>query len=87
LSATWVRDSRGGNSRILRTNPVPGLVETEGQHAAGIPDSDFRKTTEAQTPLGRIGQPGDIAPAVVFLASADSVWITGETLYSSGGLR
>ena len=63
------------------------MVETEGVHAAGITDSDLRKQTEAQTPLGRIGQPQDIAPAAVFLASRDSAWITGETLYISGGLR
>ena len=56
------------------------MVETEGVHAAGIAESDFRKQVEAQTPLGRIGQPQDIAPAAVFLASADAAWITGETL-------
>ena len=63
------------------------MVETEGVHAAGIAESDFRKQVEAQTPLGRIGQPQDIAPAAVFLASDDSAWITGETLYISGGMR
>ena len=74
--------------RKIRVNAVsPGMVETEGWHAAGIADSDFRKVTEAQTPLGRIGQPKDIAPAVVFLASSESAWTTGETLYISGGLR
>jgi 3-oxoacyl-[acyl-carrier protein] reductase len=74
--------------RKIRVNAVnPGMVETEGWHAAGIADSDFRKATEAQTPLGRIGQPDDIAPAVLFLASAESGWTTGETLYISGGLR
>ena len=65
----------------------PGTVETEGTHAQGIPDSDFRKQIEAQTPLGRIGQVGDIAPAVVFLAFDDAAWITGETLFISGGNR
>jgi 3-oxoacyl-[acyl-carrier protein] reductase len=74
--------------RKIRVNAVsPGMVETEGWHAAGIADSDFRKATEAQTPLGRIGQPQDIAPAVVFLASPESAWTTGESLYISGGLR
>lgn len=74
--------------RNIRVNSInPGMVETEGVRAAGIADSDFRKQIESQTPLGRIGQPQDIAPAVVFLASADSAWITGETLYISGGLR
>jgi len=74
--------------RKIRVNAVnPGMVETEGTHSAGITESDFRKQTEAQTPLGRIGQPRDIAPAVVFLASPDSGWITGETLTISGGLK
>jgi 3-oxoacyl-[acyl-carrier protein] reductase len=75
-------------SRKIRVNAVnPGMVETEGTHAAGITDSDFRKQTESQTPLGRIGQPQDIAPAVAFLASPAAGWITGETLYISGGLK
>ena len=74
--------------RKIRVNSInPGMVETEGTHSAGITESDFRKQTEATTPLGRIGQPQDIAPAVVFLASSDSSWITGETLYITGGLR
>jgi 3-oxoacyl-[acyl-carrier protein] reductase len=65
----------------------PGMVETEGVHAAGFAESDFRKQVEAQTPLGRIGQTQDIAPAAVFLASRDAAWITGETLLIAGGLR
>ena len=74
--------------RKIRVNAInPGMVETEGLHAAGIAESDFRKQIEAQTPLGRIGQPRDIAPAAVFLASSDSEWITGETLYIAGGHR
>ncbi len=74
--------------RHIRVNSInPGMVETEGVHAAGIAESDFRKQTEAQTPLGRIGQPEDIAPAAVFLASSDSAWITGESFYITGGLR
>lgn len=72
----------------IRVNSInPGIVETEGVHAAGIVGSDFQKQTEAQTPLGRIAQPGDIAPIAVFLASEDSGWLTGETLLASGGLR
>jgi 3-oxoacyl-[acyl-carrier protein] reductase len=63
------------------------MVETEGVHSAGIAESEFRKQVESQTPLGRIGQPQDIAPAVVLLASNDSSWITGETLFISGGNR
>ena len=74
--------------RKIRVNAInPGMVETEGVRAAGIAESDMRKQTEASTPLGRIGQPQDIAPAAVYLASADSAWVTGETLYITGGLR
>jgi len=74
--------------RKIRVNAInPGMVETEGVHSAGIADSDFRKQVEATTPLGRIGQPQDIAAAAVFLASADSAWITGETLVIAGGYR
>jgi 3-oxoacyl-[acyl-carrier protein] reductase len=75
-------------ARRIRVNSInPGMVETEGTQSAGITESDFRKQTEATTPLGRIAQPQDIAPAVVFLASSDSSFITGETLYITGGLR
>jgi 3-oxoacyl-[acyl-carrier protein] reductase len=74
--------------RKIRVNAVnPGMVETEGVVAAGFNEGEFRKGVEAQTPLGRIGQPHDIAPAVVFLASPDAAWITGETLRVAGGLR
>jgi 3-oxoacyl-[acyl-carrier protein] reductase len=72
----------------IRVNSInPGMVETEGVHSAGFIGSDFEKGAVAQTPLGRIGQPGDIAPLAVFLASADSGWLTGETILASGGLR
>ena len=75
-------------SRKIRVNSInPGMVETEGTHTAGIHDSDMQKQTAAATPLGRTGQPKDIAPAVVFLASDDASWITGETLFISGGMR
>ncbi len=74
--------------RRIRVNAInPGMVETEGLRASGVGEGDFRNQIEAQTPLGRIGQPEDIAPAAVFLASQESAWITGETLYVSGGLR
>jgi 3-oxoacyl-[acyl-carrier protein] reductase len=74
--------------RKVRVNSInPGMVETEGLHAAGIPESEMRKQVEAQTPLGRLGQPDDIAPAAVYLASADSKWVTGETFYIAGGMR
>lgn len=74
--------------RKIRVNAInPGLVETEGVHTAGIAQSSFRTQIESDTPLQRIGQPQDIAPAVVFLASDDSAWMTCETLVISGGLR
>jgi len=74
--------------RKIRVNAInPGMVDTEGFRAAGIHESEMRKQTEAQTPLGRIGRPQDIGPAAVFFASSDSAWITGETLYISGGFR
>jgi 3-oxoacyl-[acyl-carrier protein] reductase len=74
--------------RKIRVNSInPGMVETEGVHAAGISESEFRRQVEAQTPLGRIGQPQDIAPAAVFLASPESSWMTGESIHISGGLR
>jgi 3-oxoacyl-[acyl-carrier protein] reductase len=74
--------------RKIRVNSInPGVVETEGAHAAGVIGSDFQKSFEAQTPLGRIAQPSDIAPVAVFLASEDSAWVTGETLLAAGGLR
>lgn len=72
----------------IRVNSInPGMVETEGVHAMGIVGSDFQTQFEAQTPLGRIAQPEDIAPIAVFLASSDSGWLTGETLLASGGMR
>jgi 3-oxoacyl-[acyl-carrier protein] reductase len=74
--------------RGIRVNAInPGMVETEGTHSAGIAESEMRQQVEAQTPLGRIGKPQDIAGAAVFLASADSSWITGETFVISGGNR
>jgi 3-oxoacyl-[acyl-carrier protein] reductase len=74
--------------RKIRVNAInPGAVETEGSHAVGMIGSDFEKQLVAQTPLGRMGQPEDIAPVAVFLASADSGWLTGEILLASGGMR
>jgi 3-oxoacyl-[acyl-carrier protein] reductase len=63
------------------------MVETEGVHTAGFLGTDFHKQIIAQTPLGRIAQPQDIAKVAVFLASADSGWISGETLLVAGGQR
>jgi 3-oxoacyl-[acyl-carrier protein] reductase len=72
----------------IRVNSInPGGVETEGFYAGGFSGTDFEKQMVAQTPLGRMGQPRDIAPAAVFLASSDAAWITGETLRVAGGLR
>ncbi len=74
--------------RKIRVNAInPGMVETEGVHAAGLSGGDFRTQVESMTPLGRIGQPHDIAPAAVYFASDDSAWVTGETFIISGGLR
>lgn len=74
--------------RKIRVNSInPGVIETEGVHAIGILGTDFEKDAVQKTPLGRIGQPEDIAPIAVFLASRDSGWMTGETLLASGGLR
>jgi 3-oxoacyl-[acyl-carrier protein] reductase len=72
--------------RGIRVNAInPGMIETEGLHEAGLAQGDFRKMVETQTPLGRIGQVGDIAPVAAFLASSDSAWITGETIRVAGG--
>ena len=74
--------------RKIRVNTInPGMIETEGVHAAGFVGSDFQKHAEAQTPLGRIGQPEDVATVATFLASDDSGWITGESLRAGGGYR
>jgi len=75
-------------ARKIRVNTIsPGLTETEGVRAVGFNEGDIRKTVEASTPLGRIGQPEEIATAVTFLASDDSGWITGENFHVSGGYR
>ena len=63
----------------------PGLVMTEGLQAASMAGNEFETQMVAMTPLGRVGHPDDIAMPVVFLASEDARWITGETLYVSGG--
>ena len=75
-------------SRKIRVNSIsPGMIETEGVHATGFIGSDFQKMVETQSALGRIGQPDDIAPTAVYLASSDSKYMTGESLVLSGGLR
>ncbi|MBB3441063.1 MULTISPECIES: glucose 1-dehydrogenase [unclassified Rhizobium] len=74
--------------RKIRVNAVlPGIVETEGTHTAGVIGSDFESNAVAQTPLGRIGQPNDIATITTFLASDDAGWLTGEKLVAAGGFH
>ncbi len=75
-------------AKKIRVNTIaPGGVETEGTHAAGVIGSDLEKQMVAGTPLGRIGQPHDIAQVAVFLASEDSGWLTGERITAAGGYR
>jgi 3-oxoacyl-[acyl-carrier protein] reductase len=72
--------------RKIRINTInPGLVETEGTHTIGYSESEILQMVQQKTPLGRIGQPQDIAHAAVFLASDDTSWITGESLFVTGG--
>ena len=74
--------------RKIRVNSLnPGMVITEGSTAAGIIGSEMETQIVSQTPLGRVGQPNDIATAAVFLASDDSAWITGELINAGGGIR
>ena len=74
--------------RKIRVNAIlPGIVETEGTHTAGVMGSDFEHNAVAQTPLGRIGQPKDIGTIATFLASDDAGWLTGERLVAAGGFR
>ena len=75
-------------ARGIRVNSLnPGMVETEGVHAAGFIGSDFQKEVEARTPLGRIGQPRDIATVAAFLASDESGWLSGQAIQAAGGNR
>jgi 3-oxoacyl-[acyl-carrier protein] reductase len=75
-------------AKQIRVNAInPGITETEGVHTAGVIGSDMDRAMVAQTPLGRLGQPKDIASVAVFLASQDSAWVTGTSLQVSGGLR
>jgi 3-oxoacyl-[acyl-carrier protein] reductase len=73
-------------AKKIRVNALnPGVVDTEGTRDAGFIGTDFEKNAAAETPLGRIGQPQDIATAAAFLASTDSGWLSGQTIYASGG--
>ena len=86
-SITMTHAAELGPKRI-RVNAVnPGMVNTEGTQSVGITEGDLRKEVEKTTPLGRIGNVDDIAPAVLYLASDDAKWTTGETLYITGGYR
>src|SRR5208282_1227548 len=88
VDAVTVALSQELGPRKIRVNSLnPGMVETEGLHAVGFAESDFRKRLESQTPLGRIAQPEDIARAAVFFASDDASWVTGQTLIAAGGQR
>src|SRR5262249_43461078 len=88
VDAITVALSKELGPKKIRVNSLnPGMVETEGLHTAGIVESDFRKMVESQTPLGRIGQPDDIARAAVCFASDDAGWVTGQTLILAGGQR
>jgi len=87
LDAVTVSLSKELGTRNIRINSLlPGSVETEGTHSTGIIGSDFEQKLIANTPLGRIGQPEDIAKVAVFLASDDAAWITGEQIAASGGI-
>jgi 3-oxoacyl-[acyl-carrier protein] reductase len=86
-SITAVLAKELGPKKIRVNSLNPGMIETEGTRSAGIIGSDFQKGVEADAPLGRIGQVSDLTPIAVFLASADSGWLTGETLVASGGHR
>ncbi|MGN6233233.1 MAG: glucose 1-dehydrogenase [Trinickia sp.] len=80
--------SRELGPRKIRVNAInPGFVITEGTHTAGVVGSDFEAAAVSQTPLGRAGQPDDIASVAVFLASDDAGWLTGEHIVASGGMR
>ncbi len=88
-SITQALSKELGPKKIRVNGVAPGMVETEGTAAAGVTgaESEMRKMVEAQTPVGRIGQPHDIATVTTFLASDDSAWVSGETWYVSGGFQ
>ena len=88
VDAITIALSKELGPRKIRVNSLnPGMVETEGVHAAGFAEGDFRKMVESQTPLGRIAQPEDIARAAVFFATSDAGWVTGQSLILAGGQR
>jgi 3-oxoacyl-[acyl-carrier protein] reductase len=86
VDAITISLSKELGPKKIRVNSLnPGMVETEGLHAAGFVESDFRKMLESTTPLGRIGQPDDIGKAAVFFASDDAGWVNGQTVIAAGG--
>jgi 3-oxoacyl-[acyl-carrier protein] reductase len=88
VDALTIALSKELGPRKIRVNSLnPGMVETEGFHAAGLDQSELRKIVESQTPLGRIAQPDDIAGAAVFFSSEDAGWVTGQSLILAGGQR
>jgi len=88
VNSITVAHSQELGAKRIRVNALnPGMVETEGAHAAGLIGTDFYHQGIKDTPLGRIGQPKDIADIAAFLASDDSFWITGQTIQASGGAR
>ncbi len=76
-----------GPKKIRVNSLSPGMIVTEGVQAAGFIGSDFEKEAVQRTPLGRIGQPQDIATIAAFLASDESTWVNGQTIHAAGGLR
>tara|TARA_R110002020_G_scaffold174704_2_gene366209 strand:- start:6988 stop:7743 length:756 start_codon:yes stop_codon:yes gene_type:complete len=87
LDAITVALSKEFSGKNIRINSIlPGVVETEGSHSAGFIGSEAEKSLVAQTPLGRTGQPTDIAKVAVFIASDESAWINGEKISVSGGI-
>ncbi len=88
VDAITVSLSQELGPRNIRVNSLdPGMVETDGLRAAGLHEGAFRDKMERETPLGRVGQPDDIALAATFLASDDARWINGQVIVASGGKR
>jgi 3-oxoacyl-[acyl-carrier protein] reductase len=88
VNSITVAHSKEFGPKQIRVNALnPGMVETEGVHAAGFIGTELFEQGIKDTPLGRIGQPKDIADIAAFLASDDSAWVSGQTIYASGGAR